>query len=400
MCIRDRPDLDPATGRLVDVAEVMRQFTVVAAEREEDVHDLVQEVFDRPIDHRRGVLFHAVLARLAPDVHVFVFGVDHLVFDRFSAQVLMTQLGEVYVASLSGLPDPSGPRIGFWDAAARQDRATGERTASFWHDQFDRFGLEPRLHLPERSPGSAGAMGPGARVAHSWPLPVGSGFEAVFARLRMTLFELGLAALLAADTATGAIQVGAVVPLANRPEPWGHELIGFFSHPVNVYAELPPDLTVLCAAEVVREAFRAAVHHSGVPMRELYSQRDPNYADRLAPGAYLYCDFLDTGPDRVPFGPVHIAPFELDDSMVLRNHGAVNVMVTRRRRRGGSTAGGSLDLWARYSVEAFREDTVRDYLARAASFLQALATDPTVRLGALGATGPWRIGEVERGRDW
>jgi hypothetical protein len=67
--------------------------------REGEVAALIQEEVRRPLDLERGPLFRARLIRLAPDEHVLVLVVHHIVYDGWSAGVLSRELGECYRAS-------------------------------------------------------------------------------------------------------------------------------------------------------------------------------------------------------------------------------------------------------------------------------------------------------------
>jgi nonribosomal peptide synthetase protein BlmIX len=60
----------------------------------------------RPFDLATGPLTRWLLLRLAPDDHVLVFTVHHIVFDGGSLPVLGHELAERYLAGTTGAPDP------------------------------------------------------------------------------------------------------------------------------------------------------------------------------------------------------------------------------------------------------------------------------------------------------
>ena len=375
------PDLEPDTAALLDPESAMDAFTMLDLTAAPDVPSAVGAVLDRPIDYRRGRLFHAVLGKLGPRSHVFAYGVEHLVFDRASAAVLLRDLARAYThpGSVSPSVDQS-----FWHAAAEQEARVrvrkGERITRYWHQLFDRFGIEPRLRLRERSPGSSSARGAAARVSMTGPVPHSSAYVAAFRPLGMTPFLLGLTGLLVADAAGATRDVGAVVPLDNRPDAVSQDLIGFFSHSVNVFVRLASDMTLVRAAEAVGTAFREAMENAGMPMAALYVQRNPNFADEFAPGAYLYCDFEDIREDEPTLGGATVTAVEASDAAPVKHHPTVHVVVNRCR-----AAVETLGFDAYYADAAFTGDTIREYLAHALAYVRAVDADPGLTLGELRA---------------
>jgi amino acid adenylation domain-containing protein len=95
----------------------------------------------RPFDLARGPLLRAALVRLAPDRHLFLFNIHHIVSDLVSLGVLVRELSACYEAFAFGRePALASLPIQYRDFAAWQNRllasAETARHRSYWLDQL------------------------------------------------------------------------------------------------------------------------------------------------------------------------------------------------------------------------------------------------------------------------
>lgn len=105
---------DALRTRVVDVAGEPQQtvddsvaITLTVVETIEDaVAELERAAAEEPFDLAAGPLFRAGLLRLAPDRHVLVLTVHHIVCDGWSMQVLLEDLETRYTAERDGGPLP------------------------------------------------------------------------------------------------------------------------------------------------------------------------------------------------------------------------------------------------------------------------------------------------------
>ena len=75
---------------------------VPLVDRGTEIQRLVQIQAGLPFDLERGPLLRAQLVRLAPDEHVLILVVHHIVFDGWSSGVLSQELSECYRAFTAG----------------------------------------------------------------------------------------------------------------------------------------------------------------------------------------------------------------------------------------------------------------------------------------------------------
>ncbi|KMS65923.1 hypothetical protein ACH49_30090, partial [Streptomyces leeuwenhoekii] len=136
---------------------------------EQALDALVEREAATAFDLATGPLLRARLARLAPDEHVLVLAVHHIVTDGWSVAVLGRDLGELYAAARDHrAPDLPALPVRYADFAAwqraRTDRA--ERDLAHWRRTLD--GLAP-LELPTDRPRPAVRTRDGALVTFHLP---------------------------------------------------------------------------------------------------------------------------------------------------------------------------------------------------------------------------------------
>ncbi|MBD0254689.1 MAG: AMP-binding protein, partial [Cytophagales bacterium] len=105
-----------------------------------------------PFDLEKGPLLRAKLIRTAPDRHVFLFTIHHLVADGWSLQLLAREVVSGYNARLEGRPGPLLPPLGrqYKDYTAWQAKRlagpAARASAAFWQQKVQPD--VPVLNLP------------------------------------------------------------------------------------------------------------------------------------------------------------------------------------------------------------------------------------------------------------
>ena len=123
-------------------------------EREEVAREKLEASRGAPFDLARGPVFRATLARLAPDDHVLLLAMHHIVSDGWSIGVLRRDLSALYAAFCRGEPSPLVPPIfqyadyAAWEQAPWHRERIAEQ-ASYWKQHL--AGV-PALELPTDRP--------------------------------------------------------------------------------------------------------------------------------------------------------------------------------------------------------------------------------------------------------
>jgi len=250
-----------------------------AARHEEAVRRLSMQEAQRPFDLAKGPLMRVVVLQLAPETHVLLLTMHHIVSDGWSVGVLMDELSRLYEAFSAGLanPLPELP-IQYVDYTAWQQRwLQGEllqEQLEYWKRQL--AGVPPALELPtDRSrPTVQGFRGAAQPVQLSRELA--DALVALGRRENSTLFMTLLAAfqtLLYRYTQQESFVVGS--PIAGRTREESEGLIGFFVNTLVLRADLGGAPAFREVLGRVREVTLGAYAHQDVPFEKLVEVLQP-----------------------------------------------------------------------------------------------------------------------------
>ncbi|MDU9390189.1 non-ribosomal peptide synthase/polyketide synthase [Pseudomonas sp. zfem002] len=261
--------IQPATPLLLAVEEVD------AAQAQQRV----LEEIERPFDLQQGPLLRVRLLRLAPQEHVLVLTLHHVVADGWSLPVLVDELVRLYGGLSQGQDIQLGELpIQYADYAhwQRQWMAAGEqeRQLAYWTAQLG--GEQPVLELPMDRARPAIQQEAGARLGLELDGALVERLKAVAREQGVTLFMLLLASfqtLLHRHSGQDDIRVG--VPVANRTRAETEGLIGFFVNTQVLKAGFAPGLTFAALLQQVKQAALQAQAHQELPFEQLVEALQP-----------------------------------------------------------------------------------------------------------------------------
>ncbi|MBL0695489.1 non-ribosomal peptide synthetase, partial [Comamonas sp. JC664] len=250
---------------------------VLEAGLEEAVRHRVQREWETPFDLTRAPLARGVLLRLAPERHVLVVVLHHLISDDASLDVLTHEVLSLYGAFVQGAPAslPALPQQYADHAAWQRGTLRGEALdahVAFWRTQLD--GVPQALELPTDRPRRT-AQGRAARSSALLPSAAVAGLEALVRSEGATLFMAvlaGLQALLARYSGQETLLIG--TPHASRDRKETEGLVGLFSEPLILRADLSdrPDFRTLLRR--AKAELDAAFAHPHVPFEALVQDVD------------------------------------------------------------------------------------------------------------------------------
>ena len=235
------------------------------ADRQKRIDDALAEPFD--ID--TGPLLRVRLLRTGPQESVLVVAMHHLVSDRWSTAVFLSELSELYEAFTAGLPSPlPEPEIQYGDFAAWQQRQLEEdgweKDLAYWRDHL--AGAPPVLSLPTDRPRPAVQGFNGASVPIDLPPALIGDLSALAGRHGATPYMALLAVfqiLLHRYSGQDDIVVG--VPTALRGQAEVEPLIGYFVNTLPIRTDLGGDPAFVPVLTRVRDACMGAYAHQDVP---------------------------------------------------------------------------------------------------------------------------------------
>ncbi|MGI5282053.1 non-ribosomal peptide synthetase [Nonomuraea polychroma] len=358
---------DAGDGRPVQIVidEVDVDLELVEVTDETTAHDVCDRFVARPFELGRAPLMRALLVRLAPDDHVFVWCLHHTICDGRSLQILLTEL----YGMLAGTFEPAAPAVPFsgyvtWLGRENQDRARRSSAArDYWRSRL--AGAPSLLGLPTDRPRPAVPSGRGAQ--HRWVLPahLHTGLVEGARRTRTTVFAMVLTAL-GVTLGRCADQDDVVVgcPMDGRTAREFGQTVGMFANTVALRLDLGGDPTVADLLRQSRRTVAEALAHGGTPFDEVVElaggRRDLSHNPLFQ--VMLVMDHLDGRPRTA--GDLVLEHWELPAPEARFD---LTLYVT---------VGEHVELYLDYAADLFDAETVAALAGHLTTAIEALTGDP------------------------
>lgn len=253
--------------------------------REAMIHTFVREETRQPFDLSIGPLLRVRVLQVGDQEWVLLITMHHIVSDGWSMGILVTEMTELYAASVTRKPSSLPPlTIQYADYAVWQrgwmEGEVMERQLAYWKQQLRDV---PVLTVPGDRPRPAVQTYRGASHVVRWSSTVTGQLKALSNRRGVTLFMTLLTALnvlLKHETGKQDIVVGTDVTNRSRVEI--EKLIGFFINQLVLRTDVSPTFTFHDLLDRVRDTTLAAHARQDVPfdmlVATLMTKRDPRYA--------------------------------------------------------------------------------------------------------------------------
>jgi hypothetical protein len=325
----------------------------------------------QPFDLVAGPLVRARLIRLAPQHHVFVLTVHHVVCDGYSFGILLRELGELYSAEC-GQRDALLPRTLQFSTYARlqADRERSPAHAAderYWLEQFSVHA--PVLELPTDRPRTSDWVFDGAREWRVLPAALGEKLKQLSADHGCTLFTTMFAAYaLLLRRLSGQREIVIGVPLADRAVENGETLVGHCVNFLPLRGHVEDERPFAAHLAAMQQVFLDADEHG-----------------RYAFGTLLQKLNLSRDPGRMPLVS---ATFNLERAAEKMDFAGAEVELTGNAHASASfdvsfdvtDACDGLQLNCRYNANLFQAATIQRWLGHFQTLLEAVADDPQRRV--------------------
>ncbi len=248
-------------------------------EREAETQRLAVEEAQKPFELDRGPLIRATLLRLAPEEHVLLLTIHHIVSDGWSMNVLVRDLAEFYKAHLAGhSPELPALSIQYADFAYWQQQwlqgSVLEKQLAYWKEKL--AGSPPVLELPTDFPRPSVQTFRGATRSLKLPRALSDKVRKFSRQEGKTLFMILLAAfqtLLHRYSGQDDILVGS--PISGRSYTELENLIGFFVNTLVLRTRFEEKPTFRQLLEQVKEVTLEAYAHQDLPFEKLVEELQP-----------------------------------------------------------------------------------------------------------------------------
>jgi non-ribosomal peptide synthetase component F/thioesterase domain-containing protein/acyl carrier protein len=233
----------------------------------------------RPYDLAAGPLVRATLLRLADTDSVVLFGMHHIVSDRWSMGLLLGEMGALYPAFAAGEPSPL-PALpvqyadySLWQREWLRGEAL-DAQLGYWTGKLG--GLQP-LDLPTDRDAAPGQVFRAGDLTFELEAPVAEALYALARSQGASPFMVLLAAfqaLLQRHSGQEDVAVGA--PIAGRTRSEAEDLIGFFVNTLVLRTRVEPGLSFRELLDRVRATTLEAYDHQDLPFSRVVDALRPS----------------------------------------------------------------------------------------------------------------------------
>lgn len=344
-----------------------------------------------PFDLERGPLLRVTLfTRLARE-HVLLLVVHHIVIDFWSLAILLDELGVLYPAEQAGAQVILPPlKLRYTDYVHWQAEMLaspeGERLWAYWQQQL--AGQLPVLQLRTDRPRPAIPTYRGASHDFTIDAELSSGLKALAKAHGATLYTVLLAAfqvVLSYHTGQEDLLVGS--PMVGRSRAEFEGIVGLFTNPVVVRANLSGNPTFRAFLDQVRHTVLSALEHQDYPTVLLVERLRPP-RDLSRPPLCQVMFVLDK-PHRIaqPGAPAFMA----GETGLRMNPGGLALEVVPLERRGATLdlvlliieTQESLAASMRYNTDLFESPSITRIAQHFEILLRRILQEPAAKLDAL-----------------
>ena len=336
---------------------------------------LAREEAQRPFDLERGPLVRAHLLRLDPADHVLILVFHHIVFDRWSATVLINELTTLYEAHVNGNPSPlPAPRIPYADYAHWQverfaDDALDVHLA-YWSKQL--AGLSP-LNLPTDRPRPAVRTHRGGCERLVLPSSLLQRLKDLSGEENVTLFMTlvgAFAVLLHRYASQDDIAVG--IPVAGRTHVDTESLIGLFLNTLVLRNDLSGNPSFRELMGRIRETALAAYAHQDLPFERVVQVLQPERDLSRAPLFQVMFNL-----ESIPGKAARPATLRIDEFVFESGVSQFDLALELVEQ------GDEMFCLMTYSADLFDAATIARMLGHYRTLLEGILSDPDERIGYL-----------------
>ncbi|HEU4321576.1 MAG TPA: amino acid adenylation domain-containing protein [Roseiflexaceae bacterium] len=257
------------------------------ADPEQEAYDQALALSMRPVDLERGPVARVVLFQLGDDHHALLLLMHHILMDRWSSDVLLQEMRELYLAFSHGRA-PALPKLpvqyadfAHWQRTAFQDAALAHELA-YWSQKL--AGAPDLIDLPTDRPRLPAQTFRGRYQLLELPAGLTEQLRALSIRSGTTVFMTLLAAfnvLLYRSTGQTDLVVG--TPIANRNRLDIERLIGYFLNTLLIRSDLSGNPTFLALLEQTRATCLEAYAHQDLYFERLVQHLRPQRSSNSNP---------------------------------------------------------------------------------------------------------------------
>jgi amino acid adenylation domain-containing protein/non-ribosomal peptide synthase protein (TIGR01720 family) len=331
---------------------------------------------EQPFCLELGPLFRFELFRLAPQDHLFLLVLHHLIGDGWSLGIIAREISADYAARVQGGRAVFPPLpLQYLDVIQRQraafDHGAMASALAYWREIL--AGCPTTLDLPSDYPRPAVQSFVGGRERVRLAASLTLALRNLGRREGVTVYAILLAAfeaVLARWSGQARFLVGAPVALRHRPEE--QALVGFLINTLALRADLTGNPTVQELLKRTRTMVQGALAHQELPFEKLIEAAQPERSLSGNPLCQVFFALQNAPPAVFRLSGVEVTPVELEVETarfdLVLSLGLV-----------GETVEGFIE----YSTSLFAAETIRRFWGHFATILGGMVERPELRLSQL-----------------
>jgi amino acid adenylation domain-containing protein len=344
-------------------------------DRQAELNRNIVELSNQPFDLSRDLMLRAGLFCLNEADHVILLVVHHIASDGWSMGVLFRELSVLYKSFCTGEPSPlSELPIQYADYAVWQRQCLQgeafERHLSYWKAKL--AGVSP-LELPTDRARPAIQTFRGGRQSLMLPKRLLLELKDLARSERMTLFMVllaGFQTLLYRYTRNEDIAVGSPITGRTRMETEG--LIGFFVNTLVLRSDLSGNPTFRGLLKRVRDVALGAFMHPDVPFEKLLAELKLERS--LSRNTMFQVMFA---LQNYPRHAIKLPGLVVEPVDIEKGTAKFELTLSASEEQDG------LGFLVEYNADLFENRTVERMLGHFANLLEAIVTNPEVRISDL-----------------
>lgn len=339
-------------------------------------------------DLATGPLFHTRLLQVAPDEHILLWKVHHILFDGYSGNLWQQELITLYNALVQGRSAalPALP-VSYYEYAQQQraqlEGAQLQTLLAYW--QTTLAGAPPLLELPTDRPRPSLPTRRGQVLQVRLEATLRQALRELSRQAGVTLFvtlQAAFVVLMARYSRQRDLVIATAV--ANRTRPELEPLLGFLVDTVALRHQVADELSFRELLKRVQQTTRQALAHQALPFEKLVTLLQPERTLSHAPIAQVTFSFVPKGDATVPpLTGLTITPVEWQRT-------------TAKFDLGLLMAEEQDELWGQweYNTDLFEVATVERMAGHYRTLLTSVIADPDQPIGALPLLTPAEIHQL------
>lgn len=361
--------IHPELSIRVDVEDLQQ---LSPEEQEQALQTLVTAQTEQPFDLTQAPLWRFVLIKLSEQEHVLLRTIHHMIFDGWSHNAFLRELGVLY-DTFSGGQGPTLPELSvqYADYAHTQRQwLQGEVLQSQLHYWSERFqDAVPALQLPVDRPPTGLPSYHGACHTTTFSLALTKAIKTLGYKSGVSTFDALLTVFhTLLHRYTGQEDMVICSPVAGRHRAETKSLIGYFNNILALRTDLSGDPTFQELMERVGRVTREAQEYQEVPLQMVAAL--PNVA-RIPLTRAMFS--LRNMPSPV----LDLPGLTVSSVYVDRDIANFDLAISMEEQAGQFVAA------LQYKTDLFTESTARQFLDRFVELLERLVANPEQRLSAL-----------------